>query len=171
MRRRPLFTSPLSTLSYLLRSFSKWLTAFLIDYKPHPHHASTGIRELKTDVTTAKAMRTSKRTRLDYQNNNFQWWIQGRGPGGGRPPPLFLDENEARRAEKIFFEAGPPPYLRVWMTGPPPPPIWKSGSATDFVSAQLNVFLFLPSLYDHDVNSLISHFIAIVNIRRRISAL
>ena len=27
-------------------------------------------------------------------------------PGGGRPP-LFLDQNEARRAEKNFFEAAP----------------------------------------------------------------
>ena len=29
----------------------------------------------------------------------------GRGPGGR--PPLFLDQNEARRAEKIFLEAAP----------------------------------------------------------------
>ena len=29
-----------------------------------------------------------------------------RGPGG--PPPLVLDQNEARRAEKKFFKAGPP---------------------------------------------------------------
>ena len=35
-----------------------------------------------------------------------QWWIQGRGPGD--PPPLFLDQTEAQRAEKkIFFR--PPP--------------------------------------------------------------
>ena len=33
----------------------------------------------------------------------------GEGPG----PPLFLDQNEARRA---------PPYLRVWITPPPPLP-------------------------------------------------
>ena len=31
----------------------------------------------------------------------------GEGPGGAGPP-LFLDQNEARRTEKIFFEAGPP---------------------------------------------------------------
>ena len=30
---------------------------------------------------------------------------------------LILDQNEARRAEKIFFEAGPP-YIGVWMTAP-----------------------------------------------------
>ena len=33
----------------------------------------------------------------------------------------ILDQNEARRAEKNFFEAAPPPYLRVWMTAPPLP--------------------------------------------------
>ena len=71
----------------------------------------------------------------------IQWWIQGRGP----PPPLFLDENEARRAGKMFFlrPAPPlPPYLRIWMTAPPlisgsgwppPPLIWRSGSATAIV--------------------------------------
>ena len=48
----------------------------------------------------------------------MQWRIQGRGP-----PPLFLDQTEARRAETIFLSAHPPPpppYLRVWMTGVPP---------------------------------------------------
>ena len=50
---------------------------------------------------------------------------------GGAGPPLFLDQNEARRAEKIFFEAcshplsqglddrstppPPPPYVKVWI--------------------------------------------------------
>ena len=34
-----------------------------------------------------------------------QWRIQGRGPGAG-PPPLFLVQTEARRAEKIFFSKG-----------------------------------------------------------------
>ena len=40
----------------------------------------------------------------------------GEGPGGR--PPLFLDQTEARRAEKMFFETAPPPpllpYLSVW---------------------------------------------------------
>ena len=65
-----------------------------------------------------------------------QWWIQGSGPAA---PVLllFVDQTEARRAGKNFLETGPPPYLRVWMTAPPPPPspatpsIWRSGSATD----------------------------------------
>ena len=34
--------------------------------------------------------------------------IQGRGPGAHPPPPSFLDQNETRRAEKIFLETGPP---------------------------------------------------------------
>ena len=47
----------------------------------------------------------------------------GRSRGGaqGGRPPLFSDENEAWRAENIyFFRLPPPPYLRVWMTVPPP---------------------------------------------------
>ena len=42
------------------------------------------------------------------------------GGTGGSPPPLFLDQNEARRrAKKVFWETDPP-CLRVWMTPPPP---------------------------------------------------
>ena len=54
------------------------------------------------------------------------------GAGWGPAPCLFFDQNEARRAEKIFLETVPPPplpYLSVWMTAPPPL-IWRSGSAT-----------------------------------------
>ena len=50
----------------------------------------------------------------------------GEEHGGRPPPPLFLDQNEARRAEKIFFEACPhplsqglddraPPYVKLWI--------------------------------------------------------
>ena len=63
-----------------------------------------------------------------------------RGEGPGWPgPPLFFDQNEARRAEKIFWETvppPPPPYLRVWMTAPTPlsqgldPPLVKEKNAT-----------------------------------------
>ena len=45
----------------------------------------------------------------------------GDGPGGpGSPPHLFLDQIDARRAEKKFlrFPSPLPLYLRVWMTGP-----------------------------------------------------
>ena len=54
----------------------------------------------------------------------------GEGPGGPGPP-LFFDQNEARRAVKKFLgdrhPPPPPPYLRVSMTAPL---IWSSGSAT-----------------------------------------
>ena len=45
----------------------------------------------------------------------------GEGPGGA--PPLFFDQNEARRAEKMFLQTAPP-YLRVWMTAPPYLKVW-----------------------------------------------
>ena len=49
----------------------------------------------------------------------------------GGAPPLFLDQTDAQRAAKMFLETFPPPYLRVWMTAPPPPPlISRYGSGT-----------------------------------------
>ena len=49
------------------------------------------------------------------------------------PPPLFLDQTEARRAEKSLFgdQAPHPPYLSVWMTGPPLSQWSGSGSDPD----------------------------------------
>ena len=48
-----------------------------------------------------------------------------RGGARGARPPLFLDQTEARRTEKKFFEppppishgldTPPPPYLKVWI--------------------------------------------------------
>ena len=37
----------------------------------------------------------------------------GGSRGGARPPPpsLFLDQTEARRAEKKILETGPPPLI------------------------------------------------------------
>ena len=43
------------------------------------------------------------------------------GQGLGGPSPLFLDQTEARMAEKKKLRHGPP-YLRVRMTAPSPPP-------------------------------------------------
>ena len=36
----------------------------------------------------------------------------GGAGGGGRPPPLSLDQTEARKAEKKFLETPPP--LLIW---------------------------------------------------------
>ena len=58
----------------------------------------------------------------------------GEGPRGGRASPLFLDQNEARRAEKNFF-----------CDRPPPPLIWRSGSATDMTG----LILIHPSEIKH----------------------
>ena len=50
----------------------------------------------------------------------------GKGPGGpGAPPPLFLDQNEVRKAETIFFfwGGGAGPLLSLGRDDPPPPPL------------------------------------------------
>ena len=39
----------------------------------------------------------------DKRSKEEQWRIQGRGPAGQAPSPLFLDQTEARRAEKILL--------------------------------------------------------------------
>ena len=54
------------------------------------------------------------------------------GEGPATPPP-FLDQTEARRAEKIFLETSPP-HLSQDLNDPPPPQpplIGRSGSATE----------------------------------------
>ena len=45
-----------------------------------------------------------------------------RGGARGARPPLFLDQTEARRTEKNFFE---PPPLSHGLDTPPPPPYLK----------------------------------------------
>ena len=56
-----------------------------------------------------------------------QWRIQGRGPGGGRPP-LFLDQNESQRTEDIFWR--PPPTSLPQDLDDCPLLITRSGSGT-----------------------------------------
>ena len=51
-----------------------------------------------------------------------QWRIQGRGPG--EPGSLLIFKpNWGPKGRKKFFDTipPPPPYVRVWMTAPPPP--------------------------------------------------
>ena len=46
----------------------------------------------------------------------------GKGPGGARSPPLiFFFQNEARRAEKIYFGDRRPPLSQGLDDQPPPP--------------------------------------------------
>ena len=45
------------------------------------------------------------------------------GEGPATPPP-FLDQTEARRAEKIFLETGPP-HLSQDLNDPPNPLLWE----------------------------------------------
>ena len=54
------------------------------------------------------------------RNICLQWRIQGRGPGD-LGLPLFLDQAEARSAEKIFL-GDRPPSLSEGLDDPPPPP-------------------------------------------------
>ena len=45
-----------------------------------------------------------------FENNmNITLADRGEGPGESAPPSLFLDQTEAQRDEKIFFETVPPP--------------------------------------------------------------
>ena len=46
-----------------------------------------------------------------WKGGDFQWPIQGRGLGGPSPTPLFLDQTEARSAEKNFGKTAPLPCL------------------------------------------------------------
>ena len=49
----------------------------------------------------------------------YQWRIQGRAQGA-RAAPLFLDQNQARRAVKNFFGGRGPPLSRGLDDRPPP---------------------------------------------------
>ena len=59
---------------------------------------------------------------LEQNNSSFKQTVPDPGDRPGRPgSPLFLDQSEAQRAEKIWGEDQPPlPYLRVWINNHPP---------------------------------------------------
>ena len=52
--------------------------------------------------------------------HSYQWGDPEEGPGEPSPP-LFLDQTEAQRVEKKFFETGPPPLSHGLDDRPPPP--------------------------------------------------
>ena len=70
-----------------------------------------------------------------FENNmNITLAYPGEGPREWAPPSLFLDQTEAQRDEKVRVSPNPnpnpetvPPYLRVWMTFPPPSPPLSEG--------------------------------------------
>ena len=47
----------------------------------------------------------------------------GEGPGGPATPYFATKMRPKGPKKKMFLEAGPPPYLRVWMNSPPPRPL------------------------------------------------
>ena len=76
---------------------------------------------LKTWVLDQGENCAFNRSKTEKVSQRIQLFTSGGSRGGARggaaPPPLFLDQNEARKAEKkIFLRPGPSPYLRVWMT-------------------------------------------------------
>jgi len=49
----------------------------------------------------------------------IEFLISGGSTKRPATPPLFSDQTEARRSKFFFVLYRVPPYLRVWMTGPP----------------------------------------------------
>ena len=93
--------------------------------------------------------------------SNVKWNpdYSGRSGEGADPcPPLLLDQTEATRAENIFWENAlpPPPYLRVWMTGPSL--IWRPGSATGLNIYFCFILLLTSSSPCHKDQFAVSYF-------------
>ena len=64
-------------------------------------------------------MKRQNNTMINGGSRQQASFLSVAGPGRAPPPPpFFLDQTGARRS-KLFFLDRVPPYLRVWMTGPP----------------------------------------------------
>ena len=77
--------------------------------------AEVGVNDIGLDKTMEEEIPDSMSTFTDDISSDDN--SEG-GTRGARVPPLFLDQNEAQRAEKTLFEATPPPpptYLEVWI--------------------------------------------------------
>ena len=89
---------------------------------------------------------------------SFQWISSvadvGEGSRSLLPPlPLFLDQTEARRAEKFFWRLGPSSISGSGLpapTPPPPPPILSQGVDRALVLAQT----FQPSQFEQSTHGL-----------------
>ena len=72
-------------------------------------------------------------TSVFWRKRSYPWRIQGRGRGPAPAPPLFLDQTEARRAEKNCFGDHPTPLSKGLDDRPAPPiPISRAGSGTAY---------------------------------------
>ena len=66
-----------------------------------------------------------------------QQWIQGRGLG---TPPYFYSKLRPEGPNKIFFgDWTPILYLIVWMTAPPPPPLFLTEGLDPPLHAQATI--------------------------------
>ena len=79
-------------------------------------------------VSLVKKVKRQKNPYHEACGKHFQqflhfshWQIQGRG-SVGPVPPYFETKMMPEGPKKHFFEAAPPPYLRVCMPVPTPPP-------------------------------------------------
>ena len=62
-------------------------------------------------------MKRQNNTMINGGSRQQSSFLSVAGPGRP-PPPFFLDQTGAEGPN--FFSRPGPPYLRVWMTGPPP---------------------------------------------------
>ena len=134
----PTITRQSKTLNMCLPSTSQTPISYTADQH---HHRRDPISRSTTTLTLSRTTLLKWRrwvqrtgTKVDdsvvvIMQREYQWRIQGRGPGGPPHTPICLDQTEARRAEKKIF-GDRAPSLSGWP--PPPPPLYW---ATTFYGA------------------------------------
>ena len=75
----------------------------------------------------------------------LQWRIQGRGPGIPGPSLIFGSKWGPKGGKTCFFWGHPSPYLRVWMTPPPPPPSYLKVWVRDWFVSLQNLVCYLDT--------------------------
>ena len=85
---------------------------------PSPHLRDPIFTKKNPEPSTWKPAIHSVESRIQDQ-----WRIQERGPVD--PFPLIFTPNWGPKGRKKFFWDRVPPFVRVWMTGPPLPPLYK----------------------------------------------
>ena len=88
----------------------------------------------KWDDTTSKAI--PYRAEFTYLARIWTVSDPGEGPGRSGPPSYFYTKLRPEGPKKKFLETGPSLHLRIWMTAPPPLPVWRSGSATNWSTSR-----------------------------------